>query len=377
MDLNSIRNEFPILSHSTYLDNAGIAPIPCRTINALKEFLYMYNYDDGILKPFMEFMPNLLNEIRDEFALLISVKVQEVLPVSTSSEGINIIANAIDWKPGDNVIINDLEFPSNYYPWINLKRMGVVVRVAKSQDGRLKLNDIASLIDKHTRVITATHVAYMTGYRMDLKALSNFARPLNIITVVDATQSLGAIDLNVKSEGIDVVAASGFKWLLSPIGTGLLYIRENLIENLKPKYASWMSQSDMNAKGLSDINFACDARKFMLSGNFDMAAYVGMMTSLRWISELGIDNIEKHVSSFTHKLIDGAVSLGLFSKTSNDNKERAGIVAICVKNPDKTLSRLKKNGIHGVTRLDAIRLSPHFFNTQEEIERVLNVLERE
>lgn len=372
LDVGECRTEFPILDRYAFLDNAGVAPVPTRSLQASSDFARHYA-GEGITHPW-DAMETTLQDVREAYASLVGASVDEVIPVATSSESINAVAHAIDLRPGDNVITNDLEYPSNFYPWINLQSRGIEVRIARTTGGRLTTDDIAPLVDGYTRVITVSHVAYLTGYRCDLESIAGLARHHEILTVVDATQSVGAVRLDVASAGVDVVAVSGLKWLLSPIGTGMLYVRADVLDRLVPAYASWMSMEDHQAKGLTKVAFAPDARRFMVSGNFDLAAYTGMTESLRWLQELGTRAIEERVLALTGRIIEGCLDAGLTTHTPSDPARRAGIVTIRIPEPQRALERMAAAGVHAVARLDGVRLSPHFFNTESEIDAALEAL---
>jgi cysteine desulfurase/selenocysteine lyase len=374
-DIDAIRRDFPITRQVAYLDNASVGPSPQHVIDAVTRFLAEYN--SGGLRRHWDYFDGIVGAVQARFGELVGADPDELVPIAHASEGINTIAHMLDLKPGDNVITNDLEFPSNFYPWMNLVRHGIEVRVARDRDGILGLSEMLPLVDGRTRVITATSVAFLNGFRFDIEALGQFARERNIYTVVDATQAVGAVRVDVRTSGIDFMACSGMKWLLGPLGTGVLFCRRDLIPRFQPAYVSWLSLKERRTDLQPGLELADTARRFMLSGNIGLAAFSGLAAALDYLLRLGPSAIEARLLGLTDRIIAGIHRLGLTIISPLAPPQRSAIVAFRVADPDHVLACLQEQRIQVAKRMDAIRVSPHFYNTEEEIDRMLAVLAAE
>ncbi len=220
--LESYRDEFPVTRNYVYLDHAGVAPVSLRVKRAVEEFISdatesgAFNYTSWTKR---------VEEIRRKSAALIGAESEEVAFVRNTSHGISIVAQGLDWKEGDNLIVYEKEFPSNIYPWLNLKERGVEVRFISSPNERILIEDIEGLIDSRTRLITLSSVQFSSGFRVDLKSVGELCRRKGVLFFVDAIQSLGVVPMDVEEFHVDFLAADGHKWLLSPEGTGIFYCR--------------------------------------------------------------------------------------------------------------------------------------------------------
>ncbi|SVD46103.1 uncharacterized protein METZ01_LOCUS398957, partial [marine metagenome] len=212
-----LRQEFPVKANRIFFDHAKVSPLPrrvCDAVNAFTEDACEYG-----TKNYKAWMTE-VDRVRKQFARLINGDIDEVAFVKNTSEGISIVANGIDWKTGDNVVIPDIEFPANVYPWWNLKRFGVETRMVKAKDGRILLDDLIGQVDERTRVISVSSVECNSGFRNDLNQIGAFCKERNILFCVDAIQSLGILRMDVKRDNIDFLAADGHKWMLSVEGLG-------------------------------------------------------------------------------------------------------------------------------------------------------------
>ena len=227
MDIETIRREFPVVEKHLFFDHARVAPLPRRVREAIEAFVKDAT-EEGTAN-----YPEWTKEVertRSSFAKLIGAGDDEVAFIKNTSEGISIVANGIDWKEGDNVVIPDIEFPANVYPWMNLKSRGVEVRFAKSVRGRVPFEQIRMQVSDRTRVISVSSVEANSGFRNDLAALGEFCKEKDILFCVDAIQSLGVLPMDVKQYQIDFLAADGHKWLLSLEGLGGFYISKEALD---------------------------------------------------------------------------------------------------------------------------------------------------
>jgi selenocysteine lyase/cysteine desulfurase len=319
-------------------------------------------------------METMIDQVRDHTARLIGAQPAECTPMASCSDGVNAVAAAVGLVPGDNVVVTDVEYPSNLFPWLRYETLGVEIRRVTTNDGAFDASAVARLCDERTRIVAVSHVSYLTGFRCDLKAIATAAHAVGAILVVDATQSLGAVSVNVKDDDVDVLVASGLKWLLAPIGTGGMYIRGEIVGSMSPSAVSWMSMRDYRDKGPELPELAPDARRFMTSGNIPLSLYAGFVAATAELLELGLTNVERRVLDLSGRLIAGLHDLGFKVHTPPEAERRAGIVTVAVATPDAALRHLRDQRIHAVSRHGGIRFSPHHFVSDEEISRVVEAM---
>lgn len=373
MDLASIQAEFPITEEWVFLDNAGAIPLPRFVTGALQKFIDRY-YREGIA----DHWPLLQETVRDGralFARLIGARPEEVALITSTSEGMNIVANMVDFRPGDNVVVTDLEFPANQFPWLNLERKGVEVRVSSVLGAASPLEALARMVDARTRVVAVSHVAFPTGLKLDLAAVAALAHAYGAHLAVDAVQSAGVIPLDVHADGVDFLACSGFKWLLSPSGTGAFFCRQELMERYEPAYVSWFSvENPYNFVPGNRFSLAGDARRFMISGNINLIGFQGFRAGLRFIDELGVEAIYARVMALRDRILDQVAALGLPLISPGDRTQLGQIVNFRVPAPERLLETFRRERVYAVQRVGGIRLSPYIYNTESEIDRVMDLL---
>jgi selenocysteine lyase/cysteine desulfurase len=292
--------------------------------------------------------------------------------------GINVAARALPLTEGDVVLTYDREFPANVYPWMALERQGIRFERIPCVDG---LPDEAAMLramdQPGVRAVTMSWVSFATGFRADLEAVGRACRERGLFFIVDAIQGLGATQLDVKACGIDVLACGGQKWLLSPWGTGFVYVREELVQQLEPNAVGWMSmRSSDDFSHLLDYDFTFydDARRFEVI-TLPFQDFAGFNASVELLLELGPERVERHVREIvTHAVEWAAGRSDVRLVTPRDPARRAGIVSIAPADPVAASARLKRARVTHSLREGAIRLSPHCYNTCEEMDRALAVL---
>lgn len=369
MNFEIYREEFPIVKRFVFLDHASISPIPKSVLKAIQDF-YLERLNLAGLA-WNKWIKE-LDETRVLAAKLIKASPKEIAIIKNTSEGINLIVNSIEWKKGDEVIITDMEFPTNFYPWIRLRKKGVKVNIIKHKpNGVIELEDIKKTINKKTVVLAISHVQYGNGFKIDLKKLNKIVDK-KCLLFIDAIQSLGAVEVN--SRFIDFLAAGGHKWLLAPFGTGILYVNKKLLNNITPAFVGWFSVKNPSSFSLK-LNYASSARKFEY-GSHNFSGIVGLKAALKLLLKIGISNIEKRILGLTSLLIEEVERLGLKIQTPKDIDKRAGIVNIKIKNPSKIVKKLLKNKIIVSSRTKGIRVSPHFYNNEEDIHKFVQVLKK-
>ena len=374
MDFRSIRSEFPITKDWIFMDNAGAVPLPRFVTGRMQSFMDEY-YKEGITDhwPLLE---ETVADCRSLFAQLIHAEPEEIAMIGSTSEGMNIVANMIDFRSGDNVVVTDIEFPANLFPWLNLKNKGVEVRIAEVGNSESALEKIAACTDDRTRVISVAHVAFPTGRRLDLAPIAELAHAHGAYLAVDAVQSAGVVPLDVKADGVDFLACSGFKWLMSPSGTGMFFCRKDLIQKYNPAYVSWFTvENPFNFVPGNDFSLTADARRFMISGNINLIGFQGFREGVRFILDAGVENIYAHVHELISIMMERARKMGLTFVSPDDVSELGSIVNIKVPELDLLMKTLLDNHVYTVQRVGGVRLSPYFYNTKEEAEAVMDIIE--
>lgn len=318
------------------------------------------------------------NETRTRFAALIGASSDEIAFIKNTSEGLSIVAAGFPWKTGDNLVTSDVEFPSNIYPWLRLESRGVEVRMVKSREGRIPREDLFASCDGKTRMIALSSVEFANGYRNDLAPIGEFCRKQGIFFCVDAIQSLGVLPIDVKSCGIDALAADGHKWLLAPEGIGGFYLSREVLEMVEPVVLGWHSVRNRFDFETYDFRLAPDARRFE-PGSFNMVGISAFGASLGLLLEVGVERIWERVRRLTDRVIESAERARYEVISPRNPEDRSGIVTFRVPgaDPQALWKSLLARGVVCSPRLGGIRVSPHFYNTPEEIERFFAILAEE
>ncbi len=373
MDVKQIRKEFPVTKKYTYLDNAGIGPLSRRAVSYMNEFIEDMGRHGGINE---ERWAKDIDETRRLAGQLLNASAAEIAFTKNTSEGISFVANGLDWTMGDNVVITNVEFPANVYPWMNLRERGVKIKyVWEDKRGRIPFADIEKAVDSRTKVISISFVEFSSGFRNDLRRIGRLCRDRGIVFVVDAIQGLGALSLDVGKTGIDFLSADGHKWLLSPEGVGIFYAREGSMERLVVREVGWASV--VNKEDYLDYDFVLrpDASRFECGSPNTLGIY-GLKGSLELILEVGIQEIEKWVLELTDHLVGGLEERGYRVFSSRKGGEKSGIVSFRSERHNTALVHdcLIRRGIIVSLREGRVRAAPHFYNTHKEIDALLKHL---
>ncbi len=367
------RNEFPVTETYIYMNHAGVAPLSRRVQAAMTKFLEDATVNGAVNAKLWEAEAEIC---RGTAARLLNANTTEIAFMKNTTQGILIAANGIDWRAEDNVVTTAVEFPANVYPWWSLKeRYGVQTRMVPERAGRIHVEDVAAAIDERTRVVTISHVEFASGFRNDIQALGEICRERDIWFVVDAIQSLGAIEVDVKSANIDILAADGHKWLLAPEGAAIFYCADEKRERLINTNVGWASVVNPRDFLDYDITQKPDATRFE-EGSYNSVGLYGLRAAIELLLEIGIPTIQRHLLELTGCLIAGLEAKGYRVITPQADSERAGIVIFdSVRlTPTEIYEILHAENIITAERGTGVRVSPHFYNTTSEIERLLEVL---
>ncbi len=374
MNKSEVRNKFPYLDNGIiYFNHAATGPFSSPVVNRLTNLLIeksKNNIDD-----FDSFI-KVAEETKILLAELINCNVDRIAFVDNTTNGLNILAQSIDWKKGDRILLNDIEFPANVYPFLNLKRIGVEVDFVKSENGIVTADQIINSIKPETKLVSVSFVQFLSGYKVDLEKIGNYCRANNIIFSVDGIQGIGAMRVDVKKCKIDFLSCGTQKWLLGMQGLAFIYVDEEFQKKMIPANVGWLSVE--NAWNLLDykLDLKTSANVFQ-GGTLNTFGIYAFNSSLTLFKDFGFDNVESEVLSNTKYFITKLKSIGLDCVLSNCNEEElAGIVTIKVKDPEKIFDELEKKKIFGSLREGFIRFAPHFYNTHHEIDKVVEELQK-
>lgn len=370
-NFNSYRHEFPITDKYIYLDHAGVAPISLRVKKAVERFLA--ESAEGGAFHYLRWIKR-VGEVRRACARLLNAHSDEIAFVKSTSHGLSIVAEGLDWKAGDNLLIYEREFPSNIYPWLNLKRKGVEVRIIPSRDGRILIEDIERLMDSRTRLLAISSVQFANGFKIDLKRAGELCQKKGVLLCVDAIQSLGVIPMDVRDYHIDFLSADGHKWLLGPEGVGIFYCRKELAERLNPPLIGWKSVQNEFEFDRPEFKLKTNALRFE-EGSMNLLGIFGLGAAIELLFEVGISNIENRVLTLGDLIICEAEKRGFKILSPRLREERGGIITFSGNfDPLNMRDALRGKGIMVNVRGGGIRVSPHFYNTDEELERFFALL---
>jgi len=370
MKLDELRQEFPLTEELTYLNHAATSPLPGRTRAAMTSFIETRRF----VRRAREEYETLDQDLRQALGQLINASPEEIALVQNTAEGINIAAHAIPFQPGDNVILCDMEYPANVYPWLNLERRGVEARIIPHREGGLALDDLEATTDKRTKAIAVSSVEFLTGFRNDLQSIGKLCRARGIYFVVDGIQSLGAIPLDVRECQIDLLSCGGPKWLMGPCGQGFLFCRQELLEEMIPAYAGATSVVDFLNFRDYDLTFLPDAKRFELGTN-NLVGEVGLLASVNLLLEVGIEEIRRWTLHLTGVLIEDLQERGYQIASCLRPEHRSAIISFTTPDVEAAYEKLIANKVIVALRENYIRVSPHCYNTEEEVLRVGQVLD--
>ncbi len=367
------RSEFPVTETYVYMNHAGVAPLSRSVKAAMTGFIKDATFHGAV---HADDWAETAEACRFAAAQLINADTTEIAFMKNTTQGILIAANGIDWKTGDNVVTTAVEFPANVYPWWRLKeRYGVDTRMVPERDGRICIDDIASAIDERTRVLTISHVEFASGFRNDIPVLGQLCQERDIWFVVDAIQGLGAIEVDVKSWNVDILAADGHKWLLAPEGAAIFYCANEKRDQLINTNIGWASVVNPRDFLNYELTQKPDATRFE-EGSYNSVGLYGLKAAIELLQDIGIASIEIRVLELTAQLIAGLEAKGYRVSTPKKDTERAGIVIFGSPQhtPTELYEMLYAENIITAERGSGVRVSPHFYNTASEIERLLEVL---
>jgi selenocysteine lyase/cysteine desulfurase len=373
MDPLEARSLIPLTAHYIHMNHAGVSPMTERSRAAIERVV-----DGALNRPYPAGAAfEDADRVRELAARLINGSPDGIALTRSTAQGMSLVAQGLDWKRGDNVVGAEWEYPANVYPWMELADDGVEFRQTKLVGGRVLPDAIFSMVDERTRVVAVSHVEFWNGFRVDIEAIGAECRRRGIVFAVDVMQSVGALRVDVSRMPIDFCAAGAGKWLLGPPGIGFCYFTPELMERVAPRVVGADSVAALDQYFDPKLEYAPTARRFEESviSMLDTAAFG---SALDLLLEIGTDVIEQRVLDLAARLAGGLETRGyeLVQPWPRTRAESSGIVSF--RKPGAThqevLRDLTAARVIARTHRDFVRLSPHFYNTEDEVDRVLEVL---
>jgi selenocysteine lyase/cysteine desulfurase len=373
MQPTEARNLFPLTRDYIFFNHAGISPMSDRARAALHSLI-----EDMTLRPTpIDLVEEPADRLRRSLARLLHVPSETIAITRNTAHGLSLLAHGLDWQPGDNLVISQGDYPENVHPWRALAERGVELREAPVTDGRITPESVFSLVDERTRVISLSHVQHANGCRVDLAAIGRECDRRGIVFAVDAVQSAGAIELDLSTLPVDFLAAGACKWLMGPIGAGFCYCRPELLKRLATPLAG--VRSTMHPRDfLSALFDVSDEARRIEESSVSPLDIVAFGVAVDLLLEVGAAAVERRVLSLSRRLGEGLAAEGfeVLGPWPREDRESSGIVSFRRpgSSPAEVVRDLRCAGIIGRIYPDAVRLSPHFYNTEAEVDRVVQVL---
>ena len=370
------RNEFPVAREKNFLAHAAVCPLPRRVSEAIARCA-----QNGTLGDQEAFMLHRLDEARKLAARLLNCTSEEIALVGPTSLALSFVAAGLNFRKGDNILIYHDDYPSNVYPWLALAAQGVQVRLLNTRGlGVIRPVDVMGQVDENTRLVALASCHFISGYRIDHAAIGKFLRERGILFCLDGIQTVGAFPTTV--EHVDFLAADAHKWLLGPCAAGIFYVRRELQDKLNPPIYGWHNVRSPNFVAQDKIEFRNDARKFE-AGTHNLLGLTGLIAAMELALEIGVENIAAELARkrawFASALLAKNFSI------LNPKPEPGNVSSITsIFQPGKDLTPLHKKlsdaGVVTSLRTDRkgqhyIRFSPHFYNTDEELQRAVDLIE--
>jgi len=371
------RDLMPVSENLAYFDHAAVAPLPRSAAEAVETWSRQAAELGDTAWPQWE---KRLNEVRRLAARLIAAEPSEVALVPNTTAGINLVAEGFPWREGDNVVTLANEFPSNLYPWMNLADRGVQTRRVPVDGIEVDLNRIAEACDQRTRIISVSWVGYASGWRIDVDQLVTLAYDRGILVFLDAIQGLGVFPINVHRTGVDFLAADGHKWMLGPEGAGLFYVRAEHLELLRPLNVGWNSVVHAHDFARCELDIRRAASRYE-GGSQNMVGFAALGASLEVLSQFGLTSEASPLADQVLDLNQHAArrleQIGAEIKSSRDRRHASGILSFDLPGRDLAEARQRclSRGVVLSLRNDWLRISPHAYINEEDVERLLDALQ--
>ena len=365
-----IRGLFPAAERYTYLNSAAVAPLPTIAVKAVASQLRdvsenaSVNFSDWVAAK---------NRARQIIAEMLKVKPEQIAFMRNTSDGFATVAGGLKWEKGDNIVSFEKEFPANFYPWRRVRDdFGVELRLCPERNGRIDLDEFINLIDTNTKLVAISAVQYGSGFRADLEKIGEAARKVDALFAVDIIQALGTTPFDLPAQMVDIAAGASHKWLCSPEGCGILYLSDRARERVKPTLVGWISVEEAWDFEDTEQKYKPNALAWE-TGTGCSSLFYGLEQSAKLLFETGAENIQNYLEELTDYLCEILPTENYEIISSREKSEKSQIV--CIKHrsglkPMEIAEHLQKQNIVVSPRNDRIRIAPHFFNNQKDIEKL-------
>ena len=372
-DLIAHRDQFPILNRKTYLNTCSLGALSRRSMEAMDEFMELWNTHGA--SAWYEIWWGELQGVRDSFAQLIGATGREIAIQPNVSVALSAVASALDFSKRPKVVMTELDFPTVFYQWMVKRHPEIELVVLESDDGvTVPVEKYEGAVDERTALVSTSRVFFTTGGIQDIGAITETAHRKGAQVFVDDYQGTGQVPIDVKDLNVDYLVTGGLKWLLGGPGIAFLYVRDDLIERLEPTITGWFANAHQFEFQPQKFAFRDDAARFEL-GTPALAPVYAARGGLEIVREIGPQRLRERTSYLATDLIDRARDRGFRLRVAEAEADRTGIVMVEMEGPDRVVQALAERDIIVDYRPGAVRISPYFYNTVEENERVLDAIE--
>lgn len=370
--LAQVRASFPITQKGAYFDHAAVGPVSGKVAAAIADYAQLHCQHLPTIRPTFEAT---YCRARVGCADLVGTTPDRIAFIQNTSHGLSLLANGQPWQAGDNVVVPELDFPSNFLPWLRLQSLGVEIRRIKADHGKITPDQIAPRVDHRTRLIAISAVQYYNGYRVDLSAMSELAHRHDAMLIVDGTQAVGAVCMDVQHDGIDALVVSAHKWMLGPLGIGFMALSDRAMQRTEVTQVGWLSVTDPFAFR-RELEFPDTAARFE-PGTENAAGLFGLDARLSEICDFGKQNLEHRLLEMTQALTERLSQRGFSITSPMGRGERSGILTFrhAALQSDQAVAALKDQAIYLSARHGSLRASPHYYNSDDEVEALMDHLD--
>ena len=368
---DQIRALFPALERYTYLNSAAVSPIPKTAVEAVMSQLNDVSRHGS--EHYTEWIAT-KNRARTLIASMLNVRDDQIAFTRNTSDGFASVAAGIDWAEGDNIVSFAGEFPANYYPWRRIRdRFGVELRLCPERGGRIDMDEFTELIDANTRLVAISSVQFASGFAADLERIGEAVRAVDALFAVDIIQGFGARGYDLSGLQVDIASGASHKWLCAPEGCGILFLSDKARERIDPTLTGWISVETPWDFEDREQPWKPNALAYE-SGTGASSLFYGLEQSLKLLQGTGLGRIDAYLKDLTDQLCEMLAGKDYDIVSSRDPKEKSAIV--CVKHRGgvpcgEIAAHLQKADVIVSPRNDRLRIAPHFYNTSEDIERLV------
>jgi len=393
MTIDDARKEFPALQNQVFLDSACVSLAPQRSIDKLRAFLDMAaSCPSGSATQQHLDMDAMRSAARLPLAKLINASEDDIALMESTTQALNVVADAIPLRHGDRVVVCDLEFVAVALPWVQKRQeIGIEIDVVPNRNGQILVENIEAAITANTRVVAISSVQWSNGFLCDLDTLSSLCRERGVFLIVDAIQQIGAVSFDVRKTPVDAIACGGHKWLMAPFGCGFLYLSKEFRARVKPPLAGYLSEAEPEEgwgayfqtptiKPVREYDFVDTARRWETGGTANYQGAIALAESVGLVNEIGIEKVGEHVLCLTDYLIDTLQQQGVEIVTPLERRNRSSIVTFTVGGVEDNVALVDYLQQHKVlvslrytSSVGGVRVACHLFNNREDIGRLVEV----